>query len=110
VSRYACGVGQRRLPEGIRWVLWDLDFDCLRPEEDADSVIARVLEHGRLSDVRALLAFYGRDRIARFFRTTAHPIISDRTRSFWRAYFHAEEEPWPSPPAWRKNNAAPWID
>ncbi len=99
-----------KLPQALKWVLWDLDFERLVPEADADSIIARVMEHGRLADVRAILALYGQDRILRFFRQSAHPIVSDRTRHFWRAYFHAEDESWPHPPAWRKNNAAPWID
>lgn len=97
------------LPPEIRWVLWDLDVEDLDPERDADSVIARVLEYARLSDVRTLLDYYGRERIHRFFRDAASPIVSDRTRQFWRAYFHAEDEPWPSPPDWRKSSAAPWI-
>src|SRR5690606_7839091 len=46
----------RRLPEEIRWVLWDLDFDRLDADADADSILARTLEHGRLSDVRAVLS------------------------------------------------------
>lgn len=97
------------LPEGLRWLFWDVDFDGLDPSTQADAVLPRVLENGRLEDVRALLALYGTDRILRFFRETAHPLISERTRGFWRAYFHAENEPWATPPAFRTSNAAPWI-
>jgi hypothetical protein len=97
------------LPEELRSVLWDLDFERLDPEIDADSIMARVLEHGRLSEVRRILEIYGPERIQRFFRDAAHPVVSERTRQFWRAYFRAEEEAWPSPPAWRKSSAAPWI-
>ena len=98
------------LPESIRWLFWDLDFDALDRERDADSILARVLESGRLADVRVILGLYGTERVHRFFRDVAHPIISDRTRAFWRAFFKAENEPWATPPAFRKNSAAPWID
>lgn len=91
-------------------MLWDLDFDRLDADADADSILARTLEHGRLSDVRAVLSFYGVERIRQFFRTAAHPLISDRTRHFWSAFFHAEHETWPLPPDWRRHSAAPWID
>jgi len=99
-----------KLPLSLRWLFWDLDFDRVEPEAHADAVLARVLEPGRLEDVRIVLDLYGPERILRFFREVGHPNISDRTRQFWRAFFHAEEEPWASPPAWRKSSSAPWID
>lgn len=98
------------LPESMRWLFWDVDFDDLDVETQADAILARVLEGGRLEDVRALLSLYGPDRIHRFFRDVAHPMISPRTRTFWRAYFEAEDEPWATLPAFRTTNAAPWID
>ena len=70
------------LPESMRWLFWDVDFDDLDIEAHADAILARVLEGGRLEDVRVLLSFYGTDRIHRFFRDVAHPLISDRTRAF----------------------------
>ena len=99
-----------QLPESLRWLFWDVDFDALDTATQADAILPRVLENGRLEDVRALLALYGTDRVLRFFRETAHPLISERTRGFWRAFFHAENEPWATPPAFRTNSAAPWID
>lgn len=100
----------RTVPDAIRWVLWDLDVARLDADADADSILARALEHGRLEDVRTVLQFYGPERVLRFFRESAHPIVTDRTRGFWRAFFHAEDETWPTPPSWRKSSAAPWID
>jgi hypothetical protein len=97
------------LPSSLRWLFWDVDFDGLDPAAQADAVLARVLENGRLEDVRVLLGVYGTDRILRFFRETAHPLISERTREFWRAFFHAENEPWAVPPAFRTSSGAPWI-
>ena len=100
----------RSLPESIRWVFWDVDFSTLDVEQHADAILARVLEEGRLEDVRVVLSIYGPERIHRFFREVAHPLISARTRAFWRAFFHAENEPWATLPAFRTSSAAPWID
>ena len=63
------GVGD--LPESLRWLFWDVDCDGLDPIAQADAVLARVLENGRLEDVRAILALYGTDCVLRFFRGEA---------------------------------------
>ena len=97
-------------PEQFRHALWDLDFDALDVRADADSILARVLEYGRLADVRLLLDIYGEPTVRRFFRRVAHPLISERTRRFWRAYFKAGKERWARPPHFRRSNAAPWLD
>ena len=94
----------------MRWIFWDVDFDALDTQAHADAVIPRVLENGRLVDVRALLDLYGAERIHRFFREVAHPLISERTRAFWRAFFGAEDEGWATPQPFRTSSAAPWID
>jgi uncharacterized protein DUF6922 len=96
-------------PPEMRAFFWDVDYDTLEFDAHADAILARVLEYGRLVDVRWALAAYGPERIRAFFRDVAHPLISDKTRIFWRAYFRAEE-PWATPPTWRTNSAAPWID
>jgi hypothetical protein len=98
------------LPVELRWLFWDVDPNLINVETDADSVLARVLESGRLVDVRRVIALYGLERIHRFFRTVGHPALSRRTIDFWRALFRAEDEPWATPPTWRTSIAAPWID
>jgi hypothetical protein len=100
----------RRVPSSLHWLLWDLDCSKLDVDRHADSILARVLENGGLEEVRTVMRIYGPDRIHRFFLAVAHPIISERTRTFWRAYFRAKREPWPEPPAFLKSSAAPWID
>jgi hypothetical protein len=99
-----------KLPSAWRWLFWDVDFDALDARADSDSIVARVLEHGGLSDVRVLLELYGEDCIHDFFQRVGHPDISARTTAFWRAFFEAEAERWASPPDWRKSTSAPWID
>jgi hypothetical protein len=97
-------------PETLRWLFWDVDFDALDLSEQSDAILARVLELGRLQDVRVVLGIYGPERIHQFFREVAHPLITERTRTFWRAFFHAENETWATPPAFRTSSTAPWID
>jgi hypothetical protein len=99
-----------RLPETIRWLFWDITFDALDVEAHSDAILARVLENGRLEDVRQILSIYGEERVHSFFRNVAHPLISARTRTFWRALFRAENERWATRPAFRTTNGAPWID
>ena len=98
------------LPDDLRWLFWEHDFDALDPARHADSILARILEHGRMVDVRWAIDRYGLERIHRFFREVGHPELTDRTLAFWRAVLRAENETWQSPPAWRKSSSAPWID
>ncbi len=97
------------VPPSLRWLLWDLDADRVDLHEHAAAVLGRVLEHGRLCDVRLVLEIYGPHRIESFFREGAHPLISKRTRGFWQAFFGASET-WPNRPEFQSRSAAPWID
>lgn len=97
------------LPDTVRWLFWDVDPADVDLEAHADFVLPRVLEKGRLVDVRWAIATYGLERIHAFFRDVGHPELSERTIHFWRAYFE-DDEPWATPPAWRKSSSAPWID
>ena len=94
----------------MRWIFSNIGASALRVERDADVIVPRVLEHGRLADVAWLIDAYGLPRIHRFFREVGHAEISARTQRFWRAFFGAKEERWPSVPAWRQSSSAPWID
>jgi Family of unknown function (DUF6922) len=96
------------VPDEQAWLFWDLDAHALDSERDAYTILTRVLEQGRLRDVAWLLAHYGRERVHRYFREGASPELSQRTLSFWRAFFEAEEEAWPRPPDFRRSSAAPW--
>ena len=99
-----------RLPDELHWLFWDLDAVELDSERHADTILARVLEHARMAEVRWLLEAYGIDRVHRFFREVGHPDVSRRTTEFWRVVLDAKDESWASPPAWRQSSSAPWID
>lgn len=90
-------------------LFWDVDPDALDVDKDEVYILARVLERGRLSDVRWVMETYGLNRIHRFFRDVGHSEISKRTTGFWRAFFDAEEEKWAQTHTLRSNSSAPWI-
>lgn len=92
----------------VRWLFWDVDVDSIDLERDEVYVLARVLERGRLADVKWAMDTYGLDRIRRFFEKQAHPGVSRRTVSFWKAVFGTEGETWPTPDSLRTNNSIPW--
>jgi hypothetical protein len=99
----------RRLPRSLRPLFWEVDFDRLDERKHADSILARVLELGRIADVKWLVATYGWKRIHRFFREVGHPEISTRTTALWRAILRAEDEEWAHPPDWRSRSNVPWV-
>ena len=101
-------VAVRPVPESLRWLFWDLDADLVDLNEHLAAVLGRVLENGRLCDVRLVLDLYGAPRVLQFFRDGGHPLVSERTRSFWHAFF-GEGETWPTRPDFRNSSAAPWI-
>lgn len=94
----------------MHWLFWNVDVSKLRVERDADAILAKVLERGRMEDVRWVVRTYGLPRIGAFFAAGAHPEISRRTRLFWRAALGVRRDAWPEPQASRENNDAPWID
>ena len=98
------------VPEEHHWLFWDIDPQSLETERDQRYVISRVLERGKLSDVRWLAAEYGLPAIREFFESGAEPEISPPTWSLWRACFGETEETWKSPHSWKKNSDAPSID
>jgi hypothetical protein len=92
----------------MRSLFWNVDFGALEVERDADFILERVLERGRLVDVRWAIETYGLPRIRRFFRSAAHRELSARTVQLWRVVLGAKEERWPEPPAWRRTSSVPW--
>lgn len=93
----------------MRWLFWNLDWAKLDVEAHRDAILGRVLERGKLVDVKWAVKQYGGDAIRDFFRRGPHPEVSAKTVRFWHAVLHAEE-PWPEQPAFRQSSSAPWID
>jgi hypothetical protein len=63
----------------------DVRTEDIDPQRHAAFVIARVLDHGTMRSVGALLRHYGRDRIRAFFRAGGIDRVSRRTASLWMA-------------------------
>ena len=56
------------------------------PDGHAAFVIARVLDHGTVRSVGALLRYYGPDRLRAFFREGGAARVSRRTVPLWAAF------------------------
>ena len=97
-----------KLPESMRWLFWELDFDGTDFSACYRTVAARVLERGRLQDVRWLLDHGGYEGVHTYFRHYGDVEISARTTTFWRLVLNAKDEPWSEPPAWKRSKSSPW--
>ena len=74
------------LPEEIRGdagLFWDAKPGEIDPGTNAPYVIGRVLSLGTLQQVRALLRFYGWDRLRSFFRERGLRHVDRRATCFW---------------------------
>jgi hypothetical protein len=98
------------IPIEHAWLFWDVNPNSIDIVRDRRYVLGRVLERGRLTDVRWVISRYGLDGVRDFFRMGGHPELSRRTRAFWRAFFRETRDEWPNASSFRKHSAAPWID
>jgi hypothetical protein len=98
------------VPDEQRWLFWDVDPDALQLERDKRYLLARVLERGRLADVRWAVGVFGLEGIRDFFKAGGHPELTRRTLALWTAFFDDQGEPWPTSSSWRQTSAAPWIE
>jgi hypothetical protein len=71
-------------------------------------VLARVLEHGRMSEVAWCARHYGLDRIHAFLRDGGVSSLSPKTLALWRLVLDARHEKWARSPRSRLRNIAPW--
>jgi len=92
----------------MAWLFPEVPLRQLDRDRDARLVIARVLERGRLVEVRWCVQRYGLERLHRFFREEAHPEISPKTIALWRLVLDAREERWATPRRSRLASFAPW--
>jgi hypothetical protein len=70
----------------------DTRVEDIDPEAHAAFVIGRVLDHGTLRSVGALLRYYGRDRVRRFLREGGSERIARRTVPLWTAFLEIAPE------------------
>lgn len=94
----------------MKSLFWNVDFARLDVARDADFILTRVLERGRMVDVDWALARYGVERFRSYFRAAWRPELSARTLRFWRVVLAAQEEKWPEAPPFRRSNSVSWSD
>lgn len=95
-------------PRAQHWLFWDVVPSRLEVKRDRDYILARVLEFGRLEDVRWVLSRYGVNGVHEFLRERGHPELSPRTIAFWRVVLNAKNEPWATSRRSRVTSVAPW--
>jgi hypothetical protein len=86
----------------------DTRVQDIDPEAHAAFVIARVLDRGTLRSVRALLHYYGRERIRRFFREGGVDRVSRRTVPLWAAFLELAPNEC-TPRSSRRPNSRSWT-
>ncbi|MBW2533365.1 MAG: hypothetical protein JRI55_17875 [Deltaproteobacteria bacterium] len=96
------------IPPAMAWLFPEHEPSRLNAARDKRLILARVLEQGRMQDVRWCVRHYGLSEIHRFFREDAHPEISDKTVALWRVALRARDEHWRSPRRSRLRSVAPW--
>lgn len=69
----------------------DVPFEAVDATAHASFVISRVLDHGTIRSVAAVVRLYGEDRIKRFLRDGGWARVSPRTRALWFAYLGMDE-------------------
>ncbi len=70
-----------RLPEFLRPLFWDTDFDRLRIPGHERYIIERILELGDAPDVRWMFQHFPRKQIVRTLKTTR--ALSQKSARFW---------------------------
>lgn len=87
-------------------LFWDVDPASVDEQRHVRFVIERVLEHGTLDSVGALLRTYPRAEIIDAVRTSRR--ISRTTGLFWQAYFSSQEPIACLSPPCLNRPSAPW--
>jgi hypothetical protein len=74
----------RALPESLRPLFWEYDFDTLSWTDDRDLVIGRVLAHGPWPSVKWLWRRVGDDGLREWIEKTCGRSLDRKRLSFWR--------------------------
>jgi hypothetical protein len=77
----------KALPESLRGIFWDTDFESLDPEKHDIFVIERLLEKTTVEGFRWLLRNYSPELLQEVVSSSRR--LKARDRNFWRLYLHA---------------------
>lgn len=75
------------LPESLRPLFWDTDFDALDPALHSRFIAERLMDKTTPDGLRWLLAHYSRTELLDIASTSRR--LTARDRNFWRLYLHA---------------------
>jgi len=81
-----------RLPDFLRKVLWEYDFDSLSWEKDRDLVIARVLRCGEWPMIRWLREQAGDDFLRDWIEQREGAGLGNRQLRFWQLVIGVRKE------------------
>ena len=73
--------GDEPLPDSLRHLFWDTDFDRLRVPGHERYIIERVLEYGDVPEVRWMMRRFSREQIAQVLRCSRG--LSLKSARFW---------------------------
>jgi len=88
------------LPADSAWLFPEYDFDSMRPKRFASVIIERVLERGSASQIRWLVAHYGKRMVATWVRQYGYRRLSRKVFEYWRWVFGIKRyrrPPWERP-------------
>ena len=78
------------LPECLRSLFWDTDFDRLRAQGHERYIIERVLEYGDVPEVRWMMRRFSRERIAQVLCASRR--LSRKSADFWSFILNVSTE------------------
>ncbi len=79
------------LPEFLKILFWDVDFDQLDSLKDRNFVVARVAEYGTDEAVRWLRKTYSNNEIAQALEASLH-LVSQKTIGLWKLWLNRPED------------------
>lgn len=82
---------ERAVPESLRSLFWEHDFDCLSWEEDAGLITGRVLSRGTWTNIQCLRAEAGDEAIRDWMTENRGRGLSPRQLRFWQIIFGFEK-------------------
>ena len=72
----------RRVPEHVHALFWDVDPTTIDLDRHADYVIERTMSRGDWAAMRWLRTAYARETLARFLEAKGHR-LAPRDRAYW---------------------------
>lgn len=81
---------ETRLPEYLKPLFWDVNFDEVSITRSPHFIISRLMEHGDESALRFLTSTFSRDELVAVLRTSRS--ISRRSRKLWALLLGIEVE------------------